>query len=99
MILNSVWYLLFGGIIYIILCVFVAIEGKSRKVGFFRTFLSSLLLTPIFGYYMVNKYKPKIIASTKKYICARCKRTFSNKYKYCPICVSKGNYIKIKTID
>ena len=98
MILNSVWYLLFGGMIYILLCVFVAIEGKSKKVVFFKTFLSSLFLTPMFGYYMVIKYKPKIIASTKKYICERCKHTFSHKHKYCPICVSKGNYIKIKTV-
>lgn len=42
------------GLIYIILCVMIGIEGSKRHVGFPLAFIISLGLTPIIGVLVVS---------------------------------------------
>ncbi|MCR9249170.1 MAG: hypothetical protein NXI20_02050 [bacterium] len=41
-----------GIAIYIIICLLVAPAGKGKRIGMFKTFLFSFLLTPIIGLYL-----------------------------------------------
>ncbi len=47
------------GAIYIVLCIPVAIVGTGSRLGFFGTFLFSLLLTPLLMIFLLIMLTPR----------------------------------------
>lgn len=82
---------------YILCCFFLAIEGNNRKIGALKSLIFSFVLTPIFGYYIINKSQHISKELSKKYICKRCKHTFNDLSRYCPVCIRNGRYVKLST--
>lgn len=44
---NIYWYAILG---YVSICIIVGITGSERQIGFFNSFLLSMLTTPLIGF-------------------------------------------------
>lgn len=85
-------------IAYLGLTIWFAIEGNKRKIGATKSFIISLLLTPIIGFIVVFNSKKIMSYFVYQYKCSRCNYEFTEQQEYCPLCAKEGERIRLKKV-
>ncbi len=85
-------------IAYLILTVWLVIEGGKRKIGYVRSFIFSFFLTPLVGFAFVYNSDKKILYKVTYYKCSRCEFEFTEYHEKCPICAKEGFEIELKEV-
>lgn len=52
-------YLIIAGFVYLITCIWIAVEADFRGHGWFNVFTFCLFCTPLIGAIIFSHYKPK----------------------------------------
>ncbi len=87
-----------GFAIYIGLSIWLTLKGSKRRIGWFKSLLASVFLTPLIGYLIVNNSHKNISYYETHYHCSRCGFDFTEKYDYCPLCEQDSHLIKLKKV-
>lgn len=87
-----------GIVLYVVSTIWLAIEGRKRNIGWLRSLLISLLLTPLIGFPVVYNSMKKISYFEIHHKCSRCGFEFTEYNEYCPLCKKEGHQIKLKQI-
>jgi len=85
-------------IAYIALAVLIAFIGKERTLGFFFSFLLSILLTPIGGIITVMSSPKLILYHVVEHECPECGYSFTKPHESCPSCLKQGKYVSLQSI-
>ena len=80
--------------VYLIITFLLTVIGIERQSEGLKIFLMSLLLTPLYGLYLLirNRYKA---VNIHYYYCPECDYIYPVKLKHCPICQEKGKKVKL----
>ncbi len=81
--------------IYIIITFLLTVIGIERHSEGFKIFMLSLILTPVYGLFLLIKGRHKAV-KIHYYYCEECRYIYPVKLKYCPVCQEKN--IKVKLI-
>jgi hypothetical protein len=88
-----------AGIIYLFLVITVAKIGSGRACGGLKSFLVSLLFTPIVGLIYVLNHLKKDMLKITHYRCPACRLEYTSKYRYCPACEKDGKSNPLEKIS
>ncbi len=86
-------------VVYSGLVIWLTLEGSRRKIGWLRTLLISLLLTPIVGFVFVFNSGKRISYFEVHYKCNRCGYEFTEHSDHCPLCKKDGHEIKLEEVQ
>lgn len=84
-----------GIIVWILLSIVIAIEGKNRRIGFWWGLIACLLLSPLIGLIIV------LLSEKKTKQCKYCGFYDESNAQFCPACgkdrygFTKQHYVKI----
>ena len=81
--------------IYLIITFILTVIGIERHSEALKIFILSLILTPLYGAFLLLKERNKSI-KIHYYYCDHCHYVYPMKLKYCPVCEEKG--IKVKLV-
>jgi len=84
------------GIGYIVAAFTIAFYARNKKIGFVRTFLFSIILTPIVGGILSASSAKNIIYHVKQYKCPECGYSFTERHPKCPFCAKDGKIIRLE---
>jgi len=87
MIINAIIVYLI--IIFLITVIGIEIPGEALKI-----FLSSLVLTPLYGLFILLREQNKS-NKVRFYHCNHCEYVYPVKLTYCPLCEEKGLKVKL----
>ena len=76
-------------VIYLASAIYIGFKGQNRKIGWLRTLIVSIFLTPIVGYIAYLK-SSKDECTLKVYKCKRCEFIYTEKHSVCPLCAKDG---------
>ncbi len=80
--------------VYLVITFILTVIGIERHSEGLKIFLLSLLLTPIYGLYILVKGRHKAV-KIYFYYCEECRYIYPVRLKYCPVCQEKGERIKL----
>ncbi len=76
-------------IIFLLTVIGIEWHGEGLKI-----FTMSLLLTPIYGLFLLLKGRHKAV-KIHYYYCEECRYIYPVKLKYCPVCQEKDKKVKL----
>jgi hypothetical protein len=80
--------------IYIIITFLLTVIGIERHSEGFKIFILSLILTPVYGLFLLIKERHKAV-EIHYYYCEECRYIYPVKLKYCPVCQEKDKKVKL----
>jgi len=84
---------------YVFIALVIAGIGAQRTCGYFRTFLFSILLTPVTGLVYVLSSSHRSVLKTVHYRCSHCGLEYTTEDRYCHICAKEGHKYKLRKIS
>ena len=80
--------------VYLIITFLLTVIGIERHSEALKIFIMSLVLTPLYGLYLLVKNRNKAV-KVHYYYCSECDYVYPVKLKYCPVCQEKGKKVKL----
>ena len=80
--------------VYLIITFLLTVIGIERHSEGLKIFILSLVLTPLYGLFLLVKNRHRAV-KVHYYYCSECEYIYPVKLKYCPVCREKGEKVKL----
>jgi len=80
--------------VYLIITFLLTAIGIERHNEGLKIFLLSIVLTPLYGIFLLIKERHKAV-KIHYYYCSECHYIYPVKLKHCPVCQEKGKKVKL----